>query len=207
MRPMPFLHPAAGLIFWIAIAFLGATQIWIASANLLNRVRSAGVPHTRLDRGSLVVVMMTSGVAIGTAFQVAASVPGAAIAPGVPAVRWVLLVVGVATIVAGALLRQWAIITLGRYFTVDVRITDGQPVVDSGPYRWIRHPSYTGLIAAFIGIGLALGNWFSLLLFLVVPTIGLVFRVHVEETALLTNLGEPYRRYAARRKRLLPGLW
>jgi hypothetical protein len=57
MRPMPFLHPAAGLIFWIAIAFLGATQIWIASANLLNRVRSAGVPHTRLDRGSLVVVM------------------------------------------------------------------------------------------------------------------------------------------------------
>jgi protein-S-isoprenylcysteine O-methyltransferase Ste14 len=141
MRPMPFLHPAAGLIFWIAIAFLGATQIWIASANLLNRVRSAGVPHTRLDRGSLVVVMMTSGVAIGTAFQVAASVPEAAIAPGVPAVRWVLLVVGVATIVAGALLRQWAIITLGRYFTVDVRITDGQPVVDSGPYRWIRHPS------------------------------------------------------------------
>jgi protein-S-isoprenylcysteine O-methyltransferase Ste14 len=207
MRPMPFLHPAAGLIFWIAIAFLGATQMWIASANLLNRVRSAGVPHTRLDRGSLVVVMMTSGVAIGTAFQVAASVPGAAIAPGVPAVRWVLLVVGVATIVAGALLRQWAIITLGRYFTVDVRITDGQPVVDSGPYRWIRHPSYTGLIAAFIGIGLALGNWLSLLLFLVVPTIGLVFRVHVEETALLTNLGEPYRRYAARRKRLLPGLW
>jgi protein-S-isoprenylcysteine O-methyltransferase Ste14 len=207
MRPMPFLHPAAGLIFWIAIAFLGATQIWIASANLLNRVRSAGVPHTGLDRGSLVVVMMTSGVAIGTAFQVAASVPGAAIAPGVPAVRWVLLVVGVATIVAGALLRQWAIITLGRYFTVDVRITDGQPVVDSGPYRWIRHPSYTGLIAAFIGIGLALGNWLSLLLFLVVPTIGLVFRVHVEETALLTNLGEPYRRYAARRKRLLPGLW
>jgi protein-S-isoprenylcysteine O-methyltransferase Ste14 len=207
MRPMPFLHPAAGLIFWIAIAFLGATQIWIASANLLNRVRSAGVPHTRLDRGSLVVVMMTSGVAIGTAFQVAASVPGATIAPGVPAVRWVLLVVGVATIVAGALLRQWAIITLGRYFTVDVRITDGQPVVDSGPYRWIRHPSYTGLIAAFIGIGLALGNWLSLLLFLVVPTIGLVFRVHVEETALLTNLGEPYRRYAARRKRLLPGLW
>jgi protein-S-isoprenylcysteine O-methyltransferase Ste14 len=207
MRPMPFLHPAAGLIFWIAIAFLGATQIWIASANLLNRVRSAGVPHTRLDRGSLVVVMMTSGIAIGTAFQVAASVPGAAIAPGVPAVRWVLLVVGVATIVAGALLRQWAIITLGRYFTVDVRITDGQPVVDSGPYRWIRHPSYTGLIAAFIGIGLALGNWFSLLLFLVVPTIGLVFRVHVEEAALLTNLGESYGRYAARRKRLLPGLW
>jgi protein-S-isoprenylcysteine O-methyltransferase Ste14 len=207
MRPMPFLHPAAGLIFWIAIAFLGATQIWIASANLLNRVRSAGVPHTRLDRGSLVVVMMTSGVAIGTAFQVATSVPGAAIAPGVPAVRWVLLVVGVATIVAGALLRQWAIITLGRYFTLDVRITDGQPVVDSGPYRWIRHPSYIGLIAAFIGIGLALGNWFSLLLLLVVPTIGLVFRVHVEEAALLTNLGEPYRRYAARRKRLLPGLW
>jgi protein-S-isoprenylcysteine O-methyltransferase Ste14 len=207
MRPMPFLHPAAGLIFWIAIAFLGATQIWIASANLLNRVRSAGVPHTRLDRGSLVVVMMTSGVAIGTAFQVAMSVPWAAIAPGVPAVRWVLLVVGVATIVAGALLRQWAIITLGRYFTVDVRITDGQPVVHSGPYRWIRHPSYIGLIAAFIGIGLALGNWFSLLLLLVVPTIGLVFRVHVEEAALLTNLGEPYRRYAARRKRLLPGLW
>jgi protein-S-isoprenylcysteine O-methyltransferase Ste14 len=62
-------------------------------------------------------------------------------------------------------------------------------------------------MVAFIGIGLALGNWFSLLLLLVLPTIGLLLRVKVEETALLTNLGEPYRRYASGRKRLLPGLW
>jgi protein-S-isoprenylcysteine O-methyltransferase Ste14 len=96
---------------------------------------------------------------------------------------------------------------LGRFFTVDVRLQSGQTVVDRGPYRWVRHPSYSGMIITFVGMGLALGNWVSLAMLVVVPTAGLIFRIHVEERTLFDGLGEPYRRFAATRRRLFPGLW
>jgi protein-S-isoprenylcysteine O-methyltransferase Ste14 len=97
----------------------------------------------------------------------------------------------------------WPIL-LGEFFTIDIRVHPGQPVVERGPYRWVRHPSYTGLVITFVGIGLALGNWGVLA---VVPTAGLVVRIRSEERALLDGLGEPYRRFAASRPRLVPGLW
>jgi protein-S-isoprenylcysteine O-methyltransferase Ste14 len=95
----------------------------------------------------------------------------------------------------------------GRFFTTDVRVHPGQTVVEDGPYRWVRHPPYTGLLAIFVGVGLALGNWASLATLVLLPTIGLVYRIRVEERALLDGLGEPYRRFAASRSRLVPGLW
>jgi protein-S-isoprenylcysteine O-methyltransferase Ste14 len=96
---------------------------------------------------------------------------------------------------------------LGAFFTTDVRVRADQTVVERGPYRWVRHPSYTGMIMTFVGIGLALGNWASLAVLVVVPTAGLVLRIRSEERALLEGLGEPYRRFAASRARLFPGLW
>ncbi len=107
----------------------------------------------------------------------------------------------------GIVIRQWSITLLGRFFTVDVRVQSDQTVIDQGPYRWVRHPSYSGLVITFVGMGLALGNWLSLVVLALVPTGGLVVRIHVEERTLLDALGEPYRRFAAGRQRLFPGLW
>ena len=129
--------------------------------------------------------------------------PGAAIRPG----RWPVFVVGLVLMWTGIVIRQWAIALLGRFFTVDVRVQSGQAVVDRGPYRWVRHPSYSGMIITFAGIGLALGNWVSLAVLVVVPTAGLIVRIYVEERTLSEGLGEPYRRFAAGRRRLFPGLW
>jgi protein-S-isoprenylcysteine O-methyltransferase Ste14 len=116
-------------------------------------------------------------------------------------------VLGLVLIGAGIALRQWAFTTLGRFFTIDVRVAPGQTVVDRGPYRWVRHPSYTGLILSFAGFGLALGNWGSLAAAALVPTAGLLYRIRFEERTLLNGLGEPYRRYAEGRPRLFPGVW
>jgi protein-S-isoprenylcysteine O-methyltransferase Ste14 len=107
----------------------------------------------------------------------------------------------------GFALRQWSIATLGRFFTVDVRVHADQSVVTRGPYHWVRHPSYTGLIVFFVGVGFALSNWASLGLFAVLPTIGLVVRIHAEERALASALGDAYRDYEATHRRLLPGVW
>ncbi len=105
---------------------------------------------------------------------------------------------------AGLALRWYSIGYLGRYFTVDVSISAGHKLVDSGPYRYVRHPSYTGSLLTFVGLGFCFGNWLTLL-FLTVPIIGAFrWRIRIEESALIEALGEDYRAYMQRTKRLIP---
>ena len=109
--------------------------------------------------------------------------------------------------IGGTAFRQWAIITLGRYFTRSVQVSSDQRVVENGPYRWLRHPSYTGGILAAAGVALALGNEISLVSIMAPTLLGFGYRIHVEEKALLETIGEPYRAYCARTKRLIPFVW
>jgi protein-S-isoprenylcysteine O-methyltransferase Ste14 len=80
-------------------------------------------------------------------------------------------------------------------------------VVSTGPYRWVRHPSYTGLLLIVIGFGVGVGNWLALAICVVVPVPGMLRRIQVEEAELARVLGDPYRRYQTETKRLIPGLW
>lgn len=83
----------------------------------------------------------------------------------------------------------------------------GQTVVDRGPYRLIRHPSYTGILLVCLGYGLALGNWVSLAVMVVLPSVVILRRIGVEEEELLAVLGEAYRAYRGHTKRLVPYVW
>lgn len=167
------------------------------------RVRSARRPEgARADRGSVLAVVGGLVAGLVVAVWCLTAVPGAEL-PG----RWVTFALGLTLMWLGVGLRQWAVWTLGRSFTVVVRVTDQQSVVDHGPYRWVRHPSYTGLMLTLVGLGVALGNWLSLLGLLVLPLAGILVRIRVEERAMLEALGEPYREYAAGRRRLVPGVW
>jgi protein-S-isoprenylcysteine O-methyltransferase len=116
----------------------------------------------------------------------------------------VLYPLGFTLFVAGLLLRWWAIVHLGRFFTVDVAIADDHRVVDTGPYRFVRHPSYTGVIVAFLGYGICLGNWVALLVLAGPITLAFLQRIKVEEAALQTALGAAYRSYAQRTRALVP---
>jgi protein-S-isoprenylcysteine O-methyltransferase len=114
--------------------------------------------------------------------------------------RWL----GVGIFAGGLLWRTWAIRRLGRFFTVDVAIAQDHRVVSDGPYRWVRHPSYTGLLFEFAGIGVSLGSLPSLLIIMIPILAVLLYRVRVEEKALSAALGEDYRIYQSRTWRLLP---
>ncbi|MEV4313307.1 isoprenylcysteine carboxylmethyltransferase family protein [Actinocrispum sp. NPDC049592] len=107
----------------------------------------------------------------------------------------------------GLLLRWWSFASLGKYFTVVLRTSRDQPVVDHGPYRVLRHPSYTGLLLVFSGGGLMVGNWVSAVSAAGALLIALIYRVRIEERALNATLGERYRDYAATRARLVPYVW
>jgi protein-S-isoprenylcysteine O-methyltransferase Ste14 len=82
-----------------------------------------------------------------------------------------------------------------------------QPVITSGPYRWLRHPSYTGILLIAIGAGAAWGNWLGLGVLTLMTLVALVYRIRVEERALLEELGDSYRTYADLHRRLIPFIW
>jgi protein-S-isoprenylcysteine O-methyltransferase len=153
--------------------------------------------HTRsADAGSLRILWVIIAVSMTSAFMVAGSVPTA----WMPNTRLPALILFPLALA----LRWYSILYLGRFFTVDVAIANRHEVIDSGPYRAIRHPSYTGLLLEFAAIGLGLSNWLSLAVILVPTTAALLWRVHVEEAALTAALGTPYREYRARTKKLIP---
>jgi protein-S-isoprenylcysteine O-methyltransferase Ste14 len=118
--------------------------------------------------------------------------------------RTPLFVAGVLMILLGSLLRRYCFRTLGEYFTGDVKARADQSVISSGPYRLVRHPSYTAGMMMFIGIGLALGSWLSLAILTIATVATYSYRVMIEERALIDTIGEPYRSYIKERKRFIP---
>lgn len=142
---------------------------------------------------SVILLSMTAG------FVLKALVPGAAL----PWPR-VMYAAGVGLFAAGTLLRWYAIIYLGRYFTVNVALRDDHRVIDSGPYRRVRHPSYSGSLLQFAGLGLCLGNGLSLLALVLPVFLAFLRRMQIEEAVLSEGLGDAYRTYMQRTKRLLP---
>jgi protein-S-isoprenylcysteine O-methyltransferase Ste14 len=114
---------------------------------------------------------------------------------------------GLTMIVACVAIRAWAIITLGRFFQYSIRIQSGHTVVTTGPYRFVRHPSYTGLALGVAGYALACGDVWSLLAAAVLAGAGLTIRIRVEERQLRDSLGADYADFAAHHKRLIPGVF
>jgi protein-S-isoprenylcysteine O-methyltransferase Ste14 len=106
----------------------------------------------------------------------------------------------------GVLVRQYAIAILGRFFSLTVQIVEDHKVVEKGPYRFVRHPSYAGVLITFIGLGLAVQSLGALLLLLVVFGVSFGYRMYVEERTLLSELGQDYASYMKRTKRLIPFL-
>ncbi len=127
--------------------------------------------------------------------------------PGASFATRVTTCIGLVLMLAGLLLRWWAIIHLGRFFTVDVAVAADQGVIDSGPYRLVRHPAYSGATLFIAGVALCFGNLASMLVLIVPFAVMLVKRMRIEEAALATGLGEAYRTYMSRTKRLVPGLY
>lgn len=113
---------------------------------------------------------------------------------------------GTLLVIGGTWLRVWAIAVLGRFFTARVAVQESQPVVDYGPYRYIRHPSYTGALVAAFGAATVCQSLLGAVLTVGVMLPAYLYRIEREEAHLRAQLGEPYRDYQARTRALVPGL-
>lgn len=185
-----------GLLACLAL-FFPLSEVAMA---ILKRAR--GGSATPEDRGSMRLLWLVIMTAVGLAVATASYGPTRMTLPAGVADDTALALLG-----GGLALRWWAIGTLGRFFTTNIAIHDDHRVVDAGPYRLVRHPSYAGLLLAFAGLGFCVHNWLGLALLLLLITPALLRRIHLEEAALLRGLGPPYAGYCARTRRLIPLLY
>jgi len=154
------------------------------------------------DRGSL-VVMWVVVVASMTACNWIGEIGPWNMLGGA---HW-LKTAGVIVIATGLGIRSTAIVTLGESFSSNVAILDSQKVMRKGPYRFVRHPSYLGLLLGFVAAGVHSRNWIALASAVVPTTTAMLYRIHVEELALNAAFGEEYSSYSRETKRLLPGIY
>jgi protein-S-isoprenylcysteine O-methyltransferase Ste14 len=187
----------------LVVLFNAVSIAWPLSEVILGlasrrRGRSAGVR----DRGSLLLlwVAIIGGLAVGYLFHFAGVGTIGASPTLFLSTALVLLVLGLA-------LRWTAILTLGPLFTTKVAVRPGQHLVRTGVYRHVRHPAYSGLLLAFLGLGLAFGNWLSLLVSFIPVVVALLYRIRVEERALVETLGRDYADYCRVTRRLIPGVY
>jgi protein-S-isoprenylcysteine O-methyltransferase Ste14 len=179
-----------GLVYLISEVLLTVTR------------RSRTRTGTKQDKSTLLVVWVVIMASVMAGVYVARRWPGAAVPEG-----QMFAVAGVVLFVAGLVLRWWAIITLGRFFTVDVVVEKDHEVVERGPFRLVRHPSYAGVLLAFVGFALTLRNWLALFIILLPIFAVFMHRMNVEEEALSRELGSRYTDYMKRTKRLVPGVY
>src|SRR5215469_2905134 len=167
---------------------------------LLATMRGAGKTKSD-DRGTIIScwALILGSIAVG--FLAAHVFPGLHW-PRVPGTA----VMANLLIISGMVLRSWAIRHLGRFFTVDVGTQGGQKVVQDGPYTFVRHPSYTGSLISLAGIACLTFNWLGFAVIIAGCLAAYWIRISVEERVLTSNLGDEYRRYSARTKRLIPGI-
>lgn len=183
-----------------AYAFQISFIVWLVPELILSFTRR-GTQGTQIrDRASRFILL--GGIFIGMFLAINGSFAAPQLA--IPWNHTMLFWIGISLMLIGVAFRWYAILALGKYFTGTVMIQTGQTVVERGPYRFIRHPSYTGALITFLGVGLALSNWLGIGLILLAVTIGYGYRVHVEEQALVEALGQPYLDYMKRTKRFIP---
>src|SRR2546428_5582380 len=195
---LPVFASGLGLVLFDTSYF-----VWIGSellgAVLVPRLRRRGrATRVKRDRGSGALIIFTVFVSIILALSLGYAGVG-------PLPDWVFYP-GIFLMLVGVLVRQWAIAVLGRFFSLTVRVAEDHRVVVKGPYRLIRHPSYTGVLITFIGLALAVQSSGALLVLLAVFSVSYGYRMRVEERVLQSELGQDYAEYMKRTKRLIPFL-
>jgi len=176
--------------------------LWLVSEIILSVVKRAGKDAAKSDKSSMTVLWVTiyGCVVIGVFLGV----------NGIGLIaQWfpVLSYAGITLIIFGLVIRWSAVLTLKRYFTVDVAIARDHKIIDKGLYGVIRHPAYSGALLSFLGLAMYFSNFITFLVIMAPITGAFKYRIKVEEQALRAAFGDEYAAYCVRTKRLIPGIY
>ncbi len=185
-----------GPIIWVV------SLAWLVSEIVLSRVKHSDAKKSKLDASSLRILWTTIAVSISAGIFLGLRGIGF-----IEMGSYFISLCGLSLIVIGLIVRWIAILTLRKYFTVDVAIVSDHRIVTHGLYRWVRHPSYAGSLLSFLGVGICFSCWVSALVVFLPILAAFIYRIHVEERALAAYLGDEYGQYSSTTKRLIPGVY
>lgn len=193
---------------WLILSPL-MVAFWLASAacvlpEIVHSFMQRSAPgDRRRDRGSHAVLVAGSAGGFILGFNLAAALPAATISHHGRA----MLAVGVVVMLSGVALRWYSVAVLGRFFTRTVMIRADHEIVERGPYRYLRHPSYSGYLLEVLGCAIALDNFAAAVVLLGVNLVIYSIRMRVEEAALMEAFGPAYAAYRRRTSRIVPFIY
>ena len=184
------------------LLFFAISSIWVISEVLLLVLRRSKQDSRDYDRGSIkwLNIIIYASVAIAVGFRILGI---GHIKLGISFIPWI----GLGFIIFGMIIRWTAILSLRKYFTTNVAILSDHRIIKTGLYRFVRHPSYSGSIISFCGLGLTLSNWISFLILVIPITTAFLKRIQIEEEALRNAFGEEYENYTKMSWALFPWLY
>lgn len=191
------MRPSLLLDYRILFLMLAAVTVFLTQPGF--EVEEAERDRTA-DNNSVLFILVLSVLAIAVPV-----IEWGYFHPGRAHLHWI--VVGGVIVIAGTGLRIWAIQTLGRFFTATVQIQEEHQLIQHGPFRYIRHPSYTGALLTAVGGAIVLESWFGLLIATACMLYAYYVRITAEETALVSKFGQRYEAYQQQSSRLIPGIW
>lgn len=177
-------------------------SIWFLSEILINRfLRSKKTDKKNADKGSIYFIWLTIIIGIFTAVFVANKYY-------FPILKEANIVyIGLFLIFIGIIFRLIIIASLGQFFTVDVTIKQNHKLKKDGFYKYLRHPSYSASLLSFIGFGITLNNWISLVLITVLILMTFIIRIKIEEKILMEHFGSEYLNYKKNTKGIIPFIY
>lgn len=182
-----------------SIAMLLINSIWFLSEILINLLtRSKKSEAKSHDQNSLGKIWIVIALSITTGVFIAFSYPG---------FSTVKYFSGIALMIIGMTLRLFTVFSLKSLFTADVAIHHNHKLKTDGLFKIIRHPSYSGSLLTFLGLGLTLGNWLSLLIVFLPVLCVFLYRINIEEKALMDNFKDEYVDYQKKTKKLVPYIY
>ncbi|MDQ0114902.1 protein-S-isoprenylcysteine O-methyltransferase Ste14 [Paenibacillus harenae] len=187
-----FSSAVSANVFILLFGILIASEIWV--------LVKSGKNAKNVDNGSVVV--------LNVCFVAVLSIDYALLLQDADHLqfKWIFTWAGIAILLIGMILRWGSIWFLGRYFTGRVQIQDDHELISRGIYRWVRHPSYTGGILIFMGIAMSINNWLALIVNVLLIAGAYLYRIRIEERALMNYFGEAYKDYMKRTWKLFPYL-
>jgi len=181
---------------------LAVYAIWLLSEVMLSRLmRSKEQDQQNKDKNSLALIWLTIFIAIALGVYVSIR------HRFMISAHSSILYVGLFIILAGVILRLIVIRSLGRFFTTDVTIRTHHFLKKDGFYKYLRHPSYFASLISFVGLGISLNNWLSLIIVVMAVFCAFNYRIKVEEQALLEYFGQDYMHYKKMTKRIIPFIY
>lgn len=180
-----------------ASTFMVLFYAWVLSEITNNMWSKKNSQVTNQDKGSYKINIVTSWIALFIVFVLRGL--------GIGMFSGNLQYIGFILLAFGIMLRELSIWVLGKHFTVRVQVSEKAKLVTQGPYRYIRHPSYTGILLTFVGIPLAIGTWFGAIVAVVAKLLALQYRIRIEEEALQAAFGAEYEEYKKSTWKLFPG--